>query len=289
MLRRIAPSLRHLPVSGAHPLGLASRTISSAAGKPNQRLAVGTAKQPGYPKPWGSPGASRYLSKRSKIFWLEFSFMATIGVTALARPNHPPIPVPSPTPTLSGFGLPLPGLRANQAASFAAGQAQFKVVDGPADGLGPIFNGQSCFQCHTQPDNNGVGIPGGASAVTETRFGTSSGVFDLLHQASLNPSVQDGVPIDAVVVAHRKTTPLFGLGLIENIPDAAIKANVHNPTVDGVKGRPAVLSDAVTTAIAAGGVGPPNFVGRFGWKCQQATLLAFSGDAYLNEMGITKR
>ena len=30
-------------------------------------------------------------------------------------------------------------------------------------------------------------------------------------------------------------------------------------------------------------------VGRFGWKAQQATLLAFSGDAYVNEMGITSR
>jgi CxxC motif-containing protein (DUF1111 family) len=30
-------------------------------------------------------------------------------------------------------------------------------------------------------------------------------------------------------------------------------------------------------------------VGRFGWKAQQATLLAFSADAYVNEMGITNR
>ena len=28
-------------------------------------------------------------------------------------------------------------------------------------------------------------------------------------------------------------------------------------------------------------------VGRFGWKCQQGSLFTFSGDAYLNEMGIT--
>jgi CxxC motif-containing protein (DUF1111 family) len=139
---------------------------------------------------------------------------------------------------------------------------------------------------HSQPDFNGVGIPGGASAVTETRYGTSDGTFDLLHQASLNPSVQDGVPINAVVVANRKTTPLFGLGLIENIPDATIKANVHNPPVDGVVGRAAILSDAVTIAIAVSGVGPSNFVGRFGWKCQESTLLAFSGDAYLKGFGI---
>ncbi len=30
-------------------------------------------------------------------------------------------------------------------------------------------------------------------------------------------------------------------------------------------------------------------VGKFGWKAQQATLLAFSGDAYVNEMGVTNR
>src|SRR5438477_474992 len=28
-------------------------------------------------------------------------------------------------------------------------------------------------------------------------------------------------------------------------------------------------------------------VGRFGWKDQQASLLSFSADAYLNEMGVT--
>ena len=28
-------------------------------------------------------------------------------------------------------------------------------------------------------------------------------------------------------------------------------------------------------------------IGRFGWKNQHASLLSFSGDAYLNEMGIT--
>jgi hypothetical protein len=42
----------------------------------------------------------------------------------------------------------------------------------------------------------------------------------------------------------------------------------------------------VTTAIAASGVGPSNFVARFGWK---SALLAFSGNAYLNEIGITNR
>ena len=123
----------------------------------------------------------------------------------------------------------------------------------------------------------------------------------LFHLSSLTPqsayqgsapglvSSQETVPPDATIVAGRKTNPLFGAGLIEAIPDAAIQANVHNPPVDGVSGRAAVLSDPVTTVIASGGIGPSNFVGRFGWKCQEATLLAFSADAYLNEMGVTNR
>ena len=49
----------------------------------------------------------------------------------------------------------------------------------------------------------------------------------------------------SIVVAHRKTTPLFGDGLIEAIPDATIETNVHNRAVDGVGGRAAILSDPV--------------------------------------------
>jgi CxxC motif-containing protein (DUF1111 family) len=218
------------------------------------------------------------------------SLSVTPTTSAATRPNHPPAVSAAKLPgNPPQFGDPLPGLTSNQAMAFTVGQAQFQVTDGPADGLGPIFNAQSCNACHTQPLVNNAVTSGGASAVTETRFGSSAGVFDLLHQGSLNPSVQDVVPNGSLVVAHRKTTPLFGAGLIEAIPDATIEANVHNPAVDGVTGRAAVLSDPVTSAIAASRVGPSNFVGRFGWKCQESTLLAFSGDAYLNEMGVTNR
>jgi hypothetical protein len=137
----------------------------------------------------------------------------------MARPGHPPnissIKRPHPQPQ---FGDPIAGLTEQQALDFSLGQAQFNGREGISDGLGPIFNAQSCNACHTQPLVNGV-----ASAITETRFGNASGVFDLLHQACIDPSVQDLVPQDSAVVAHRKTTPLFGLGLIEAIPDATIK------------------------------------------------------------------
>src|SRR4029450_12044954 len=47
---------------------------------------------------------------------------------------------------------------------------------------------------------------------------------------------------------------------------------------DGISGRAAIVVDVATRERR---------VGRFGWKAQHATLLAFSGDAYRNEMGIT--
>ena len=230
-----------------------------------------------------------------------------------ARPNHPPAVTKmkiASSPTI--FGDPLPGLSTTETSNFTVGQAQFQVFDGPADGLGPIFNAQSCVVCHTQPittatptiTNNGEnpaiisGITtGGASAITETRAGSvsPSGTFvagrsdfdpltnedgTLFHLSSLTPAKayqqgatgfdmvnsQETVPPNATIVAHRKTSPIFGDGLIEAIPDATIKANVHKPPVDGVTGRPAILSDPVTTAIAASGVGPANFVGRSAGK-----------------------
>jgi CxxC motif-containing protein (DUF1111 family) len=241
---------------------------------------------------------------------------ALLCLTSIApaqqRPNHPPAvaaPNVATASTPAQFGGPLPGLSATESTNFATGQAQFQVFDTPADGLGPIFNAQACIACHTQPITSttptitppigsnpavvsGVTV-GGASAITEIRAGTldASGNFNpltnedgtLFHLASLNPACQETLPPNATIVAHRKVNQLFGAGLIEAIPDATIKANVHITPVDGVRGRAAVLSDPVTTAIGT------NFVGRFGWKCQEATLLAFSADAYLNEMGITNR
>ena len=224
--------------------------------------------------------------------WLFATIAITSEPVAKARPNHPAPPIPMPTPFLTGFGGLLAGVTADQKAAWISGLQQFQVVEGPADGLGPIFNNQSCVACHTQPVVAGAITPGGAGAVLETRFGNlTNGVFNpltnesgtLLHQMASAPFAQETVPSDANVVASRKTTPLFGLGLIEAIPDAAIEANAHHPPVDGVTGRPAILTDSVTELVGG------NVVGRFGWKCQESTLLAFAADAELNETGVTNR
>lgn len=181
------------------------------------------------------------------------------------------------------FGDPLPGLNAAQISAFNAGKMEFEAKEKPQDGLGPIFNRDSCVACHS------AGATGGASPILVTRFGRAGKqTFDelkslgggLLQEKAIDPSGLERVPREANLVVQRQSTPLFGLGLIEGIPDATILQGVRATPVDGVKGRASMVAD-----IATG----KNLVGRFGWKGQQATLLSFAGDAYLNEMGITSR
>ncbi len=181
------------------------------------------------------------------------------------------------------FGDPLPGLTAAQSVAFATGGVEFQNVETPASGLGPIFNNVSCVACHSSR------APGGASAITVTRFGRLiNGVFDgyptqggtLLQDHAIDPAVAEVVPADATIVAHRQATPLFGVGLMEAIPDSTILTLAKRSARDGIQGRVAVITDVVSGTQR---------VGRFGWKNQHATLLAFAADAYLNEMGITNR
>ena len=194
------------------------------------------------------------------------------------RPPQPPQP-----PQALRYGEPLVGLTANQLSDFMEGREDFRNVETPATGLGPIFNRDSCVACH------GVPAIGGSSQIFVTRFGhAANGVFDpltslggsLLQERAISRDGLERVPPQANVIAKRQSTPLFGLGLIEAIPDATILRGVRTTAVNGVLGKASMVQDVATGR---------RLVGRFGWKGQQANLLTFSGDAYLNEMGITSR
>jgi CxxC motif-containing protein (DUF1111 family) len=182
-------------------------------------------------------------------------------------------------------GDPLPGLTPTEFTEFRLGLDDFTEVETPEDGLGPAFNGTSCAACHNVP------AIGGTSLVVETRaaYRDQSGGFSgldadantLMHLFSVPPHrCQPVIPDDVNVVARRAPVALFGAGLVEAIEDDAILAreDPFDRDGNGVRGRAAIVVD-----VASG----QRRVGRFGWKAQQATLLAFSGDAYRNEMGIT--
>ena len=208
--------------------------------------------------------------KRPEIFRGLAAFSLIVITAALAQELALP-------------GGPLGGLTSQELELFRAGRADFLEVESADDGLGPMFNGTSCAQCHNIP------TVGGTGTMVETRAGyrDEQGKFhappggSVIHLFSVPPhDCQISVYEEANVVAHRISIPLFGAGLVEAIPDETILAlaDPDDRNGDGIRGRAAIIED-----VASG----KKRVGRFGWKSQQATLLTFAGDAYLNEMGIT--
>ncbi|MYN66467.1 MAG: hypothetical protein F4X11_15775 [Acidobacteria bacterium] len=182
-------------------------------------------------------------------------------------------------------GDPLPGLTPVEFEEFMLGLDDFLEVEDAEEGLGPAYNNTSCAGCHNVPAIGGIapmtttraGIrePDGTYRDVEPGRGSLFQIFSIPTHAC-----QSVIPPEANVIAKRVPIPLFGAGLIEAIPDAALEAlaDADDLDRDGVSGRAPIVVDLAT--------GEPR-VGRFGWKSQRATLLDFGADAYRNEMGIT--
>ncbi|MGB9032037.1 MAG: di-heme oxidoredictase family protein [Acidobacteriaceae bacterium] len=89
-------------------------------------------------------------------------------------------------------------------------------------------------------------------------------------------------------IIFRIPTPLFGLGLVEAIPDSAILANFQADTAvkaaEGIKGHPNAFLAGNANFSANDGT-----ITRFGWKSQNKSLLVFAGEAYNVEMGISNQ
>ena len=191
----------------------------------------------------------------------------------------------------------------------------FEERDDVTKGLGPVYNAQSCAECHQNPvtsgisqiselraghnDGNGNFVPatlqinddGGLPGVTianrsliNQRATCPGVVTDITTHAIIynhpNEQAQERVPGAETVRARRMTTNLLGLGFVEAISNTTLQ-NIPNGQPTGMKGQ-------LTTVPVA--EAPGQFRnGRFGWKDQDASLLSFAGGAYLNEMGITNR
>ncbi|MGA6981311.1 MAG: di-heme oxidoredictase family protein [Candidatus Sulfotelmatobacter sp.] len=79
-------------------------------------------------------------------------------------------------------------------------------------------------------------------------------------------------------IALRIPAPLYGLGLVENTPDAILRANLAS-------------TEAARSKLGIGGtfnVSPNNYtITRFGWKAQDQSLLMFAAEAASVEEGIS--
>lgn len=205
-----------------------------------------------------------------------------LGAMALAQAQRPPMPPPG------APGDPFEHLSPMQRTRFQTGLDAFNSVEDVAGGLGPVFTENSCVACHSS------GATGGAGLRTVTRIGRLVlGQYDPMVEFG-GPLIQNRgigkfngvnfigevVPKEATIVALRRTTPLFGLGLVDAVPDQvfqqiAMMEAMHSPATAG---RVSVVPDFLTGH---------DRVGRFGWKAQHESVFAFVADAYANELGVT--
>ena len=158
-------------------------------------------------------------------------------------------------------------------------RVKFDEVEQVSDGLGPVYNAQSCRECHQNP------VSGTISQITELRAGSFDGYTftphpggSLIFSRAIDPAVQVRALGTDNAATFRTSLNTAGDGFVEALPDTVftgIQAS-QSSSMRGTIIRVPLLEASGQTRI-----------GRFGWKNQQASLLSFSADAYLNEMGIT--
>ncbi len=189
-------------------------------------------------------------------------------------------------------------------AAHQTDQKVFDEIEGVEDGLGPLYNAQSCRECHQNPTS------GGASQITELRVGhlgpdrrfhnpdipIARGVEiisgrSLLNDRAICPSadfpnteIQERVPVTETIHTNRISLNLLGDGFVEAVAGQTL-IDLAREQCASSRGKICGQVLQVPIVEAPG----ETAVGRFGWKDQQASLISFSGDAYLNEMGITNR
>jgi CxxC motif-containing protein (DUF1111 family) len=201
-----------------------------------------------------------------------------------------------------------------QDAFLAVDSVTGSIAGEPDAGLGPTFNGNSCAMCHAQPAAGGSSpglnspqnpkpnpqvalatlhgannkVPSFITAsgpVREARFPSDGGVHGLYTIAGRSdaPGCQLAQPdfksaLQANNVIFRIPTPTFGLGLVENTPDATLQANLtanqFQKMILGITGR-------LNTS------GNDGTVTKFGWKAQNKSLVIFAGEAYNVEQGVS--
>ena len=174
---------------------------------------------------------------------------------------------------------------AEQRAAFERGRDVMQKRFTLADGVGPAFNVTFCGACHEDP------VPGGSAGLyrnfllagTETMDGAfipalsddidAGGVVRMLkygQTGDFRPSLSSS----ANLFAQRNAIPMFGTGLIAELPEEVILANmdVDDKDGDGISGRPNF---------------DRGFVGRFGRKAQTVSIEGFIRGPLFNHLGIT--
>lgn len=263
-----------------------------ASGGPDETTATGGQTLHGLSDPGPRPGAPG------------------AGAPATPQPVEPDDPAAQQQASVACF----PGLASDVLLACEQAVIRFQEIDSVSGklgvetgvGLGPAFNGNSCAMCHAQPavlgSSPGLGSPQNAvpnpqiavatldgarnvippfitsdGPVREARFRSDGLVHDLFTISGRidAPGCDAMQPDFDWQASYRVPTPLFGLGLVENVPDAELEANL------------AASAGAFGTGGAFNVSADDGTIMRFGWKAQAKSILDFAGGAYSVEQGVT--
>ena len=184
------------------------------------------------------------------------------------------------------FTTPFGMLSSDLNATFIRGEEAFQKAFLVEEGLGPIFNNMSCVGCHP---GNGRGTPD----LALIRFSRGHDLITDMGGPQFQDKAIPDVPYEVLPAGVDKSTrlppPVFGLGLIENIPVETILsyADEFDADGDGISGRPhwVIPPDFVPTTEIGGG--PGEQLGRFGRKAAVTSLVQQTATAFQQDMGIT--
>ena len=165
--------------------------------------------------------------------------------------------------------------------SFRDNKFIFSEREAVEDGLGPTYNDVACVACHQAP------VTGHISQINEFRAGSTDifgnfvappGGQTLIQDRGIDAEAQERINTGLNLHEFRSTRTLLGDGFVEAIANQTLQNNVA--------AQPAAQRGQLRTVTVLEAA-PATRIGRFGHKSQHASLVSFSADAYLNEMGIT--
>lgn len=187
------------------------------------------------------------------------------------------------------------------------------MAAGGGDGLGPVFNGRSCVECHFQGGTGGAGGLKHNVAAIEVlpTFDLPSPLNGSLHAFALRdelretresvratfPIVPKGMTITAICSQplrkdydplrhHSLNSPsLFGAGLIDRIPEYVLRGQRAAGAMVGVQRE--LRGDFSQPISGRLRILPDGRIGKFGWKAQFATLEEFVANACAVELGLS--
>lgn len=267
-----------------------------------------------------------------KLFGILVTIAVTIPSVSISSGGQKKPIDPGVRGGAAGAGNPLNNLTADETAFFQDGQGRFAEIEvvqgGSNNGLGPRFNSNQCFACHSQPAMGGTSpaknplpdvahLNGATNTVPwfitpngpirEARFKTSNGVPDGNVHALFVISGRSDAPGCNIAqfdflpagnpltgqsgnpnIIFRIPTPVFGAGLIEAIPDSVILANMQANATQ----KSALGISGHPNSHLSGNVNRSandGTITRFGWKAQNKSLLMFAAEAYNVEMGISNQ